>query len=246
MKRLFSSTPKSNPPKLRLFCLPFAGGSASSFQFLDGKLNPSVEVVLVNPPGRGARMADPAHDTMGDTIEELMAEADYVSSVPYIFFGHSLGSRVAYEFTKQLYQKGFMAPLHLIASGSRAPHISSSKPKSFDLPQDQFVAELKSLNGTPQELFAYPELLELLLPTLRADFKIAETYIAEQIELPIPITVFCGENDSSFDSELAYRWRELTTNLKGVFQFPGDHFFINQSSDEVIEGITRIINGYLQ
>ncbi len=232
-------TPKPNPnAELRLFCFPYAGGSPTIFSSWIEKANDNIELVFVQLPGRGARLVEPAIDNMSDVIEELMFYRDYLTSKPFAFFGHSLGSRISYALASQLLLENLPTPQKIFASASRAPHCKSGKRILHALPHDEFIAELRDLNGTPKEVLESKELMELLIPLLRADFKIADTYVAEQRALPLPIHVFHGSDDEIVDEHIA-AWQELTTQPYQLTEFAGGHFFIHQYADEMISIINQ-------
>ncbi|MCG7563242.1 MULTISPECIES: alpha/beta fold hydrolase [Pseudoalteromonas] len=238
--------PKPNPnAKLRLFCFPYAGGSPAIYMPWNSALHPDVELVLLQFPGRGARMAEPAHVTMQQKVDELLAYQAFLTEKPYVLMGHSLGSRVIFEVTKHLVQQNAPLPRHLIASGSRAPHTSTDKKRIYNLPHDEFVEELYKLNGTPKELLEHKELMELLLPLLRADFQIAECYQAQPVNLPCPITVFHGYDDIEISAEQLHGWQDLSEHKIDIHYFNGGHFFINQCSDEVISQVNQVLHKIL-
>ncbi|MBQ4811709.1 thioesterase [Pseudoalteromonas luteoviolacea] len=238
--KLFS-IPKPNPyATLRLFCFPYAGGAPSIFMPWVNDLPAHIELVAVQLPGRGSRLTEPAHTTMQAMIEELMSQQSFFTQKPCIFFGHSLGSRIAYELAYNLFQANSSMPLKIIASGSRAPHLKSNKRPFYDLPHDEFVAELKSLNGTPREILEHTELMELFLPLLRADFEIAECYQAQSNALPIPIDVLYGTDDVDVTPEQIDAWQSLSAAPITKHAFNGDHFFINTCSDKVKSTVIQL------
>ncbi|MDK1314036.1 thioesterase II family protein [Pseudoalteromonas ardens] len=238
--------PKPNPnAKLRLFCFPYAGGSPAIFMPWVGLLPNEVELVFVQFPGRGARMTETAYTDMQHKVDELLTHQAYITEKPFAFFGHSLGSRVIFETTKRLVALGAPLPVHLIASGSRAPHTNSNKTQTYHLPHDEFVAELLKLNGTPKELLEHKELMELLIPLLRADFQIAECYQAQPVSLPCPITVFHGYDDIEISAEQLHGWQDLSKHKIDIHYFNGGHFFINQCKEEVISQVNQVLRKIL-
>ncbi|KZN32658.1 hypothetical protein N480_25295 [Pseudoalteromonas luteoviolacea S2607] len=239
--KLFS-IPKPNPnATLRLFCFPYAGGAPSIFMPWVNDMPAHIELVAVQLPGRGARLMESAHNTMDALITELMSHQAFITQKPCIFFGHSLGSRIAYELASHLLQTDKTIPLKIIASGSRAPHLKSHKRPFYNLPHDEFVEELKSLNGTPKEILENTELMELFLPLLRADFEIAECYQANKDALPTPINVLFGTDDVDVTAEQIDAWQDLSAAPITKHEFNGDHFFINTCSDEVKQTVIRLI-----
>ncbi|ESP91697.1 MULTISPECIES: thioesterase II family protein [Pseudoalteromonas] len=239
--KLFT-TPKPNPQATtRLFCFPYAGGAPSIFiPWLD-KLPAHIEIVLVQLPGRGARLMEPPHDKMHLIIEELMQQSDFITQKPCVFFGHSLGSRVAYELAYSLQKANKTLPVKMIASASRAPHLAGQKQPIYHLPKQEFIKKLRELNGTPQEILANAELMDLFLPLLRADFEIADCYRAEPHPLPLPIDVFFGHDDVDISQAQLDAWQSLSSLPIQQHAFNGDHFFINTLSDQVVAKVSDIL-----
>lgn len=231
-----------------MFCFPFAGGSASTYISWVDKFYSDIEVVLIQPPGRGARIAEKPHEHISSLVDELMNYAQHITNIPYILFGHSLGSRVAYELSCKLMSLRMPLPEYFIASGSRAPHSKNRNKLIYNLPKESFIRELEKLNGTPKEILAHKELMELFTPLLRADFKIADNYQAKRVQMPFPISVLHGKKDTDIGKKELAAWGELTSNHFKIIQLPGDHFFINEYSSEVVKQVSLIIDKvkYLQ
>lgn len=242
MSKLFLCPRPVSAPKLRLFCFPYAGGGGNTYLPWARKLNDEVELVFVQTPGRGSRISEQPHDTMASLINELIHNASYFTRTPYAFFGHSLGSRVAYELCIQFKNFGLPLPKHFFASGSRAPHLISENKSIYNLPENEFIKEIEQLNGTPREVLNNKELIELFLPLLRADFKLADTYRANEIKMPFPITVLHGKDDVGIKREQLAAWGRLSAEEYSLVEFEGDHFFINQSGHKVLEHVSSVLN----
>jgi surfactin synthase thioesterase subunit len=236
--KLFITPRPFAPAKIRLFCFPYAGGSANMFMPWQTMISEGVELVIVQLPGRGARLTEAAHQSMEEVINELMQHQEFMTSKPFAFFGHSLGCRVSYALASEFLLQGLPIPLILFASASRAPHLSSKKCPVHALPCDELIEELRKLKGTPREVLENQELMELMLPLLRADFKVAETYIAAPNILPLPIHIFNGVDDEICDTEVA-AWQELTEHSIDISEFQGGHFFIHQFSNEIVKLINN-------
>lgn len=217
---------KNSHAKMRLICFPFAGGSASSYREW-GRHFPEFEVVAVQYPGRGSRMGEKPHQTITDLIEELFSDAAFFQEKPVLFFGHSMGAIVAFELACMLHRNGFKGPGHLFVSGREAPHLTSSQEKICSLPDDEFIQKLKEYNGTPEEVLNNQELLNLILSTIRSDFRAIETYrLHSRVVLNCPISVFYGSQDPFVCSERIGGWSEHTTQNTKEIIMDGDHFFI--------------------
>jgi medium-chain acyl-[acyl-carrier-protein] hydrolase len=144
-----------------------------------------------------------------------------------------MGAGIAYETALALIRRDF-APLCVMPSARRAPHLSSSNRTRHLLPNDQFVEELKRLNGTPSGVFDSPDLMELMLPTLRADFQLADLYVSEHAaKLPCPVIAFGGEEDVDVPLTELDAWREVSAPEFNLRMLPGDHFFINSRQREL-------------
>ena len=223
---------------MRLFCFPYAGGNAGSFRAWQSLLPQFVQVAAVQPPGRGERLSEPAFKHLPDMVQVLGPTLLPFLNKPFAFFGHSMGALIVLELTRWLRRTNKPLPIHLFISGRRAPQFPDEEPPSHDLPEAEFIERLRELNGTPQEVLHHPELMQLMIPLLRADFSVCETYQYE-VELPLncPITVFGGLGDIEVPREKLEPWRELTTSSFSLHIFPGDHFFIHSAQNE----ITRVI-----
>jgi surfactin synthase thioesterase subunit len=239
--------PKPNPnADLRLICFPYAGGSATIYMSWVKFLPKNVELVIVQPPGRGTRMFEQAFSTMASLTTELLKVFPNYIDKPYIFFGHSLGSRVAFELTKQLQILSLPLPQYFIASGSRGPHIASTKKSIHHLPDDEFIAELKRLNGTPQAVIENKELMELFLPLLRADFEIADNYcFTGNVSFNCPIFVLSGEEDIDITQFHLESWGDFFNSTAEVHMISGNHFFIDSHKVLVLEKVNDIITKVL-
>ncbi len=238
--------PKPTPnSKMRLFCFPFAGGSANTYFSWIDKFSNDVELILIQPPGRGTRFAEQAHCSMDGLVSELMQFAQFFCEKPFILFGHSLGSRVAYDLCCRLQSLNMRLPEYFVASGSGAPHLSDDMEHIHNLPQDLLVKKLEELNGTPQEVLQNSELMELMMPPLRAAFEIADTYLSRKIIMPFPIMVLTGKQDIHVKKYQAEAWGELSNKTCSKVEFPGDHFFINELTDLIIVKLTMLFQQLL-
>ncbi len=224
--------------RFRLYCFPYAGGSAASFMPWQSALEPNIEVCAVQLPGRAARMTEAPVKSLPQLVETIANTIASQDSLPFAFFGHSLGGLVAFEVTRYCMHKGLPMPLHLFASGCNAPQHRGPRKQLHLMPDLELITALKEYNGTPSELLEHQELMELVLPTLRADFSLAENYSYHStLRLPTPITVLAGKRDDHVQLEQVEGWRKETMAGCRIEWFEGDHFFINQESHLVLECI---------
>jgi medium-chain acyl-[acyl-carrier-protein] hydrolase len=219
---------KPNPAApSRLFCLPFAGGGASIYRQWHGGPLAHCEVCPVQLPGRESRIHEAPYDRMA-RLAGMLAESIPLDK-PFALFGHSMGALLAFEIARELRGRGRPAPFHLFVSGAPAPHLCPNRPLRHRLKRDLFIAEIRKLGGTPEEVFRNEELLELALPILRADFATIDTYVYRQEEPhAFPITAFAGDRDHQVDQFEVMLWRGHTLGQFAFHQFAGDHFFLNE------------------
>ncbi len=232
--------------RLRLFCFPFAGGGASLYADWRQRLPPEIDVCAVQLPGRESRLAEPAFTRIGPLVDARSRVLTPCLDLPFALFGHSMGAVVAYETALRLraYRETF--PVHLVASARQAPHIPSAEDPSYTLSDEAFTEKLRRLQGTPQEVLDHPELMELLLPLLRADFELNERYTCSTYEkLDCPVTAFAATGDKEVERDDLAAWRETT---RGPFQlrlFPGDHFFILRQPETVTAAVKDVLTKHL-
>lgn len=226
--------------RLRLFCFPYAGGSSVIFRNWVNNCPPGVEICPVQLPGRGNRLKEPAFTSLTALVQALAPALLPHFDKPFAFFGHSMGASISFELARLLRENGQPQPLQLFISGRRAPHIPAREPPLHDLPEPELLDGLHRLNGTPKEFMEHPELIQMMLPLLRADFSVAETYVyTPGPPLDCPITAFSGLQDWEVSREDIEGWREHTSNTFKLRMFPGDHFFINTSQQLFLQVLYR-------
>ncbi|MFH8349515.1 alpha/beta fold hydrolase [Streptomyces sp. NPDC018045] len=219
-------------PGLTLYCLPYAGASARIYEPWAAKLPPTVTVRPLELPGRGARWTDPPARELGALLTDLAGAMDEARQAPYAVFGHSFGGILAYELTRHLLAHGFPAPRRLLVSACLAPHDATPAETNHDLPDAELTARLRALRGTPEELLSNPELMELYLPVIRADYTILDHYRAPAADpLDCPVSVFCGADDREADRAAADAWTKYTHAAVTVEEIDGDHFFLRDHED---------------
>jgi medium-chain acyl-[acyl-carrier-protein] hydrolase len=215
--------------RLRLFCLPFAGGGASTYREWPANVPDDVEVCLIQLPGRENRFNEHAIDRLEPLANQLLAGVAGFLDRPFALFGHSMGALIAFELARRLRVMG-LEPVHFFASGCRAPHLPAPLPLRHVLPDREFVSAIQKLNGVPLEVLQDREFIELMLPTLRSDFKLAESYAyGPQPPLRCPMTVFGGLEDRDVKRADLEAWSRHTTGPFQVRVLAGDHFFLNSS-----------------
>jgi medium-chain acyl-[acyl-carrier-protein] hydrolase len=183
-----------------------------------------------------------------EPLVEDMAEA--LSSYfdrPFVFFGHSMGALLAFELTRYLRRQNVQQPLHLVASGHRAPQLPDPYPPLYQLSDNEFVRQMdERYNGIPKAILESPELLAMFLPVMRADLTILDTYqYAEEPPLACPISVFGGDNDPSVNDDELTGWRRQTLSTFRVKLFDGEHFYFQGAPSQLVQTITQELSHYL-
>jgi len=241
-QKWFSCPKRNSRAKLKLFCFPYAGGNSQTYRAWPFKLPDTVDVYMVNLPGRGTRLRETPITRLTPLVNEITEAILPELDKPFAFFGHSMGALISFELVHQLRKQNQASPAHLIVSGRGAPHIPRTEPQIHDLPEKEFIEELRRLNGTPAEALEHPELMQLMLPILRADFAICETYTYEDRPLlDCPITALGGLDDSDVTREELAAWCERTTGSFSMRMFPGDHFYLHAAQLPLLETITAAL-----
>lgn len=231
--------PKPNPQaRMRLFCFPYAGGTAAIFRNWARYLPSEIEVCAIQYPGRGGRLAEPLSEDIVDVMNACYQDLQPFLKKPFAFFGHSMGALVSYEFARRLQREGQPEPFQLFVSGCSAPHVRNIDDPTYNLPDTEFIAELRHLQGTPTEVLDNAELMQLMLPIIRADFKASQTYkYVPGPPLECPLRAFGGLKDETVPREKVEAWSEHTGGSFRAQMMPGDHFFLNSSQSL----LTRIV-----
>jgi medium-chain acyl-[acyl-carrier-protein] hydrolase len=226
--------------ELKMFCFPYAGGTALIFKKWADFLPSSVQVIAVELPGRGARLRERPFVSLPALIDELKEVIRPLLDKPFVFFGHSMGAIIAFELARSLRRKYGQEPKALFIAGRRAPQVPSSEPATYNLPHDEFMEELIKLDGTPKEVIDHAELMELMLPILRADFQLVQTYeYLAEAPLHCPISVYGGLQDFETPPDNLLPWKELTSSRFASHMLPGDHFFIRSSQSQLLRLLAR-------
>lgn len=228
---------KSNPSaSLRLFCFSYAGGNSYIFRPWSDRLSKTIEVCPIELPGRGFQMKSTPYKQIEPLVKAIGTAILPYLDKPFAFFGHSMGGLVGFELARFIRREYSLEPVHLFISGRRAPHVKNAKPPIHDLTQAEFIQELRQLKGTPEAVLNNDELMELLIPILRADFAVLENYnYIPEAPLNCPISVFGGLQDREVELEELEAWREQTSSSFTLKMLSGNHFFIHSSQSLLLE-----------
>ncbi|MCL7376734.1 alpha/beta fold hydrolase [Streptomyces sp. 35G-GA-8] len=220
---------------VRLFCLPHTGGGAALYRDWAERLAPSVDVVSIRLPGRESRFRQAPYRRLDELVEALVLAVEPLLDRPHAWFGHSMGALIGYELCRKLRELGLREPERLVVSGRRAPHLPSRQRRFHDAPDGDLVAHLKELNGTPAEVLESPAALSALLPMVRADFAVSETYRwRADRPLDCPVLVLGGRDDALADPGELAGWREHSTADCAVLMFDGGHFYLHEEAQEQV------------
>ena len=215
---------------MRLFCLPYAGGGASVFRSWSKGLPQNLELCAVQLPGRENRFQEPPFHQITPLVEALVIALAPQLDKPYSLYGHSVGALIAFELARKLGKKQGYGPAHLFVSAHRAPRQVNQDQPIHQLADDEFIRELqRRYDGIPCAIRENHELMELLIPVLRADFALSETYVYVAEEpLSCPITAFGGLKDTNVSADDLNFWGQETNHDFSLHMFPGAHFFLHE------------------
>ncbi|MFP2926148.1 thioesterase II family protein [Pyxidicoccus sp. 3LG] len=233
-------------PRMRLFCLPFAGGSAAIYNGWGANLPVGVELCAVQLPGRERRLMEKPIDNLPALVDALLPVLAPLLDRPFAFFGYSMGSRISLELTRRLKVRNGPMPRGLLLGAAGPPRENDREP-IHHLPEAEFIAHLRKYDGTPEEILQHRELLELLLPTLRADFALAWWENGNHaVKLDVPISAFGAVDDKHVPVEKLERWREETSSEDfRVRHFDGGHFFIRQKQDALLTAVREDLQRWM-
>ncbi|WP_326698416.1 alpha/beta fold hydrolase [Streptomyces sp. NBC_01754] len=237
-------TPRPRPEaRLRLLCFAYAGGGSAAFTGWADALPPDAELSAVRLPGRESRILQRPYTRLDDLLPDLVrAVSDYCRE-PYVLFGHSMGALIAYAYARRLCDAGPRGPEHLIVSGRRAPQLPHNRPLLHDLADGELLRRLREFGGTTDELLSDPRTMRLVLPGLRADFQLNDTYrYTPEPRLDCPVTAFGGRQDSHVDGAGIAAWADRTTGPFAVRMLDGGHFFLHSSQAELLRAIGVVLH----
>jgi pyochelin biosynthetic protein PchC len=217
----------------RLVIFPHGGGSASFYRSLARAIGEHVDAVVVQYPGREDRLGEPHIDAMAPLARGVAAALRKSFDRPIAFFGHSMGASVAHEVSRRLERDVDLSPDVLVVSGRPGP--SRQKPGAKHLDDEQLWDDVRRLGGTDRRLIDQPEIRAMVLPTLRADYRLVETYRPPlSADLRTAVTACIGAQDPEVTVEDATTWRDATTGPFDLAVFPGDHFYLRSPSEDAV------------
>lgn len=225
--------------RMRLFCVPYAGVGASLYRPWGRALPPKIEVCALQLPGREGRLRESPFRDLDRLLDAAVPALRPWLDLPFAFFGHSMGALVAFELVRRLRDEGPGKVAHLFVSGRRGPELPQRHPPISDLPDGEFVEEVsRRYDGIPDEVRQHQELLDLLVPGLKADLALLEAYVYRpSTPLDCALTAFGGREDAeATEAELA-TWCAQTRGPFTIRRFDGGHFFVQASSSQVLRAL---------
>jgi medium-chain acyl-[acyl-carrier-protein] hydrolase len=234
------TNPMESPAVLRLFCFHYAGGDALFYRNWADYIPETIDICAIQLPGRGNRRQEPLVSSLAELVGDITRALRLYLDRPFAFFGHSMGALISFEIARELRRSMKVEPAHLFVSGRRAPHLPEETPPIYDLPEIEFIEELRRLNGTPKEVLDHRELMDLVIPLLRADFSICQTYVYRyEPPLSCPISAYGGLQDEDVSPSDLRGWQEQTSSDFKLRMFPGDHFFLKSSQASLLYILTQ-------
>lgn len=220
----------ARPSRTHLFCFPYAGGSINALRPLAEHVAPEVGVHIASLPGRASRFAERPVKQLSTLVSALADAIEQTQPDRFVLYGHSMGGILGFEITRELRRRGIKLPLALVVSGVSAPDLFGRHEDQhrYNLPHDEFIEYLQTLEGTPEEFFEHPELMEMMLPVLRADFEICDTYrYHPESPLDVPIRALFGREDHGVGIDRMQAWSAHTRASFDLTEHEGGHFFVN-------------------
>lgn len=224
--------------RLRLVCFPHAGGAASWFAPWTEAVPADVELCAVRYPGREDRLADSFVDSMEQLAEELSRACAPLADQPMVFFGHSMGASVAYEVAARL--AALNQPPALLCVSAREGPGSALRTRALErLDDERLIAEIRALGGTQGQAIDHPELRSLVLPAVRADYRLIGRYVPHVLPLPCPVVSYYGTQDADVPEGAARSWQSVAPAGFTLRAFPGGHFYLAEHMRELVIDILR-------
>jgi medium-chain acyl-[acyl-carrier-protein] hydrolase len=228
---------RQEPGEVQLLCFHHAGGNAAMFRDWPKFLPQSIEPIAIQLPGRADRFREPLYESMAPLIDDLIEIIKPRLDQPFACYGASMGARVAWALAHALRDRSMSEPCRLYVASSAAPSLDRSG-RGWEGPDEELESYMRSLGGTPPEVFDDPELLQALLPILGADLTVLSSHLASPAApLQIGIHAFAGTDDVEASPERMSRWREETTADFAVHPIQGGHFFTAEGLVQVTQAI---------
>lgn len=230
---------KTSGLTLRIFCFPYAGGSANMYRTWQNKMPKTIQICPIQLPGRWDRIREKPHTRMEAVVEENYQMLQNYLDVPYLLFGHSLGALIVFYLYQKLRREKSPLPIHLFFSATGAPHLKRSSQLMHKLNDKDFINAMKA-RGMPfaPEILSDPDMLSLTLTILKADFEVLETaQYQEEEKIMTPMSVYGGLQDVDVTMDKLEAWKELSGHKFNLKMFSGDHFYLKPLENELLQSL---------
>jgi surfactin synthase thioesterase subunit len=227
--------------KTKLFCIPYAGGSALVYLKWQKYLDDSIELCPVELPGRGRRITAPLQSDVNILVDDMYnsIKKDLQDS-PFAIFGHSMGSLLGFELYYKIKALCNRNPVHVFFSGRYPPHLCKTETATYDLPREAFLENILKYGATPREVFDNKDLADIFIPILRSDYKFIDNYKYNKKphKIECDMSILNGTKDETCNSQDTEEWKQHAGKECRFYEFPGGHFFI----DDYMKDVIKIIN----
>jgi len=226
-------------PRLRLICLPYAGGNPDIFRPWVKHLDADVELLAVRLPGRGSRIQEAPYDDWPSLTEDCLQVLEPFVSEPHAFYGHSFGGRLAYELIQRMQLASPCLTRRLFVSGCRSPDSPQARPYLHQLSKADFRRALKTMGATPSVVLESEEVLSLMLPALQSDMRLAEIWCDwHPVRLAIPVHVYYGHQDPVDNLASMAGWSNYTSSSCEFIGIDAGHFFLESNREQLLDHMT--------
>jgi medium-chain acyl-[acyl-carrier-protein] hydrolase len=231
--------------RYRVLSFPHAGGSAAAYRNWRTFASPGIDFCPVELPGRGSRNSEAPLTSLAELVERIAGPIEPLLDVPFAFFGHSVGARIALECARRLQARDGRTAVHLFLSGRGARQVEERAIDPHRMTDDALISMLRCLGGTPRAVLEHRGLIAALLPTIRADLALAGSQgISDAGSLSCPVTAFGGSDDASVDPDALEAWRHATLGHFRTCWIPGGHFYPPIGIATVMREILRDLDAH--
>jgi surfactin synthase thioesterase subunit len=232
----------SGQPPVPLICLPFAGAGPSFFKEW-AALTDSFEIIAPLLPGREKRFLEEPCRDVSQAITAILPEVTELAGDHRraVIFGHSLGAVLAYELATRLPEETGIHVEHLVVSGSPGPWTPREQ-RATGLDDQGFLEQVRQFAGYDHPALNDPELRDMLLPVLRADVEMHESYYPPRGRpLEIPVTSVRGDHDELVSREEAGEWQSATGLPLRLIEIPGGHMYLAETPGKLLRLIESLV-----
>lgn len=228
--------------RLRLLCLPYAGGNARMFRHWDAATPEGVEVCPVELPGHGTRRGEGCATSMSSLVEAMAEEMEALLNVPFAIFGYSMGGLIGFELARMLRRQYGREPAALLVAAQNAPSVPLERATARGSTDEELSAALYCSGGMSHEALANVRFMRAFLPVLRADYTLVDTYAyASERPLQCPIHLYAGADDALVSERGQAEWRRETSGGFAVHRFPGGHYFLRDDEDRFLASVSGLL-----